>query len=137
MAKFYRFELAFNGEPQDVGFLQGLDEVGFDDEYLDALYALFDSLPVPPFNASRMVTHWFTEKGLAEFWSAIAQVHLAIQNRNWQLIWACIDANIEEACYSDDFQAAFRQSYITRIVAACGKIQYKELDCGQYIGAAS
>ena len=28
MSKFYRFELAFDGQPQGVGFLQGLEDTG-------------------------------------------------------------------------------------------------------------
>lgn len=40
--KFYRFELAFDGTPQGVGFLQGVDDIGLSNKKFTALMDPFD-----------------------------------------------------------------------------------------------
>ena len=45
MAKIYRFELMFMGELQQVGFLQGLDDIGLSNAEVRGLLSMFDSLP--------------------------------------------------------------------------------------------
>ena len=45
--RFYRFELAFDGEPQGVGFLQGAEDVGLDNKDLLSLLDPFEKLPSP------------------------------------------------------------------------------------------
>ena len=43
--KLYRFELAFMGEMQNVGFLHGLNDIGLDAETERQMLAPFDKLP--------------------------------------------------------------------------------------------
>lgn len=107
MGKLFRFELAFDGEPQGVGFLQGLDDVGLWSIVRDELYSLFDSLPICELDEPDGVSFWFTEAGLRKYEGAINRVSNEITEEGWQLIGAVIDDSLEDVLYRDDFQAAF------------------------------
>ena len=66
--KFYRFELAFDGTPQGVGFLQGVDDIGLSNKKFTALMDPFDELPCPRLtDFESRVLFFFTEEGLKKF----------------------------------------------------------------------
>lgn len=112
MGKLFRFELSFFGEPQGVGFLQGLDDVGLRGAIRDDLYALFDSLPIHELDQPGGVSFWFTEEGIRKYEEAIKRVADAISGKGWELIGASINDNLENAVYKDRFQVAFPLEYI-------------------------
>jgi len=127
MSRLYRFELAFDGEPQGVGFLQGLDDIGLWNVVTSNLYSLFDILPAPKLDES--VSFWFTEYGVAWFEDAINQVIDEIAENNWQLLGAVIDDDLQESIYHDEFQAAFHLEYIGSM-----SIEYVEVrDIGEFM----
>lgn len=112
MSKLFRFELSFFGDPQEVGFLQGLNDVGLRDTIRDDLCSLFDSLPIHELDEPDGVSFWFTEEGAREYEEAIKRVADAISGKGWELIDASINDNLENAVYKDRFQVAFPLEYI-------------------------
>lgn len=110
MNKLFRFELAFSGEPQGVGFLQGLDDVGLLGFIRDDLYSLFDTLPIHELDEP--VSFWFTEDGLRQYKDAINRIEDEVSGNGWQLIGASIDDRMENVIYKDMFQVAFPLEYI-------------------------
>ena len=63
---YYRWELWLEGEPAGVGFLQGLDDIGLDDEQANQLIVPFnEDLLYPPNEIfeGRWTKSWFTEQG--------------------------------------------------------------------------
>ena len=110
MSRLFRFELAFSGEPQGVGFLQGLDDVGLLGFIRDDLYSLFDPLPI--YELDEPVSFWFTEDGLRQYEDAINRIADEVSENGWQLIGASIDDSMENVIYKDMFQAAFPLEYI-------------------------
>lgn len=112
IVKLFRFELAFDREPQGVGFLQGLADVGLWDIVTANLYSLFDTLPVCVLDEVEPVSFWFTEAGLELYGDAINQVIDEISEENWQLLGASMNDNLENAVYKDAFQVAFSREYI-------------------------
>ena len=110
MSRLFRFELAFSGEPQGVGFLQGLDDVGLLGFIRDDLYSLFDTLPI--YELDEPVSFWLTEDGLRQYEDAINRIADEVSENGWQLIGASIDDSMENVIYKDMFQAAFPLEYI-------------------------
>lgn len=45
--KLFRFELAFDGEPQDIGILRGLDDIGLPEGVSVNIEEDFNELPCP------------------------------------------------------------------------------------------
>lgn len=43
--KFYRYELAFDGEPQGIGLFQGIDDMGLTDEEVSGILRKFGQYP--------------------------------------------------------------------------------------------
>lgn len=113
--KFYRFTLAFDGEPQEVGFLQGLSEVGLPDEVLIALYKPFDTkLKVPVltvFQDENCVRgeFWFTEAGVRLFAQDIENILQAISPYNWQILCGVLDSSVRG---SEDDAIDLMQDYL-------------------------
>ena len=81
MSRLFRFELAFSGEPQGVGFLQGLDDVGLLGFIRDDLYSLFDTLPI--YELDEPVSFWFTEDGLRQYEDAINRIADEVSENGW------------------------------------------------------
>ena len=84
MSRLFRFELAFSGEPQGVGFLQGLDDVGLLGFIRDDLYSLFDTLPI--YELDEPVSFWFTEDGLRQYEDAINRLQTKCQKMAGSLL---------------------------------------------------
>lgn len=112
MSRLFRFELAFDGTPQGVGFLQGLANVGLWEVIEDGLYSLFETLPVCELGVDEPVSFWFTEYGLDRYDDSINRIADEIAENNWQLIGTSIDDDMKNAIYKDEFQVAFLRSDI-------------------------
>jgi len=110
MSELFRFELSFDGEVQNVGFLQALDEVGLQEEVTDDLYSLFDTLPIP--KLCEPTSFWFTSAGIKRYRGAIDRVIDEIAENNWQLVGAYLEDSADNAIYKDDLQVAFQAEYI-------------------------
>lgn len=132
MAKIYRFELMFMGELQQVGFLQGLDDIGLSNAEVRGLLSMFDSLPVEELDES--VSFWFTKEGIRTFETAINRVNAEISNHGWSLAGAFMEApggenalfEEDEIIYQDQYQIALCREGIYDLVA-CGDIEYVEI----------
>lgn len=104
--KFYRFELGFNEEPQGVGFLQGIDEIGLPIEQERGLLALFRDLPCP--RIKEKCEFWFTEYGLLQYADALNAVDHSIRDYGWYLVGKIMEENdLTTTLYYDLWQAAW------------------------------
>lgn len=110
--RFHRFELAFCDEPQNIGFMQGLEDVGLPIELESELHQPFDDELESP--VIRSITHeqvefWFTEAGYQKFLPHILKIAAAIAQHNddWCLLYGTMDADVSTAVYSDQYQAAW------------------------------
>ena len=112
--KLYRFMLAFDGEPQGVGILQGLEDSGIDFSVSEDLYKAFGNLPCPTLESpdDSPIECWFREKGIAEFGNAIDEIIYELSLVNWQVLGQVIEESVEGSLYADDYQAAFAYSYL-------------------------
>lgn len=111
--KLFRFELAFDGEPQGVGFMQGTYDIGLPKLITSNLYSLFDELPYHELNYEEdTISFWFTEYGLDYFGEAINKVIKDIAEKNWQFVGAIMEDDLSCAIYKDEFQAAFPYGYV-------------------------
>lgn len=126
MSKLFRFELAFDGEPQGIGFLQGLADIGLWDLVTMNLYSLFDTLPFCELDECEPVSFWFTEAGIDQYGDAINQIIDEISEVNWQLIGASIEDDLENVVYKDKFQVAFLYEYITGVCP--GYVEVHDID---------
>lgn len=107
MERLFRFELAFDGKPQNVGFLEGLIDVGLPKKQEHAFYEAFFSLPVPELEEEGIVSFWFTPKGLEKYKQTINGIIQAIAPYGWDLIGSSMESNTEDCIYQDDLQIAF------------------------------
>ena len=116
--KFYRFELAFDGTPQGVGFLQGVDDIGLSNKKFTALMDPFDELPCPRLtDFESRVLFFFTEEGLKKFAPAIDAISKAIGPRGWSLLGLVLDeCSFEHSLYHDALQAAWPYEYLAPIM---------------------
>ena len=112
--KLYRFMLAFDGEMQDVGVLQGLEDTGIDFTLSEELYEPFKELPSPLLETpdDSPVECWFTEKGLLKFADALNDIIYELSCLNWQVTAQVIEESRYHALYADDYQIAFASSYL-------------------------
>lgn len=83
--RFYRFELAFDGEPQGVGFLQGAEDVGLDNKDLLSLLDPFEKLPSPYLDEPLGAMFFFTEEGMDKFMPYINAFVKALEPHGWSL----------------------------------------------------
>ena len=133
MAKetFYRFELAFSGEPQDVGILQGLEDTPISFPVSDEIYRMFDSLSVPEdleTSDGSAVVCWFTKKGLSQFADAINAMIWELEPFDWQVIGKSADLDPQYAIYQDDLQIAFSRTDLLELTFF-DKKDYEEVVC--------
>ena len=75
---YTRFELYLDGEPQEVGFIVGLNELDLDYEIQDFIMEDFnENLPFPEISEEQWKhtpLAYFTEKGLERFKKSIQQL---------------------------------------------------------------
>lgn len=108
-----RFELAFDGEPQEVGFLQGLCDAGLPQVTAELLYALFSSLPAPKIESDCGVEFWFRPAGIEKYRDAINKIIQALDNVNWQVLCGTMEEDTQaNAIYFDEWQAGFSPVYL-------------------------
>ena len=132
MARIYRFELTFLGEPRGVGFLQGLDDVGLSDAEVSSLTSMFNALPV--LELEEPVSFWFTEEGIRSFGAAINRVNLELSLRGWRLAGAFMKAppgenapfGEEDIMYQDQFQIALPKEAVDEMFC-CDILEYVEI----------
>ena len=111
--KLYRFELAFMGEMQNVGFLHGLNDI--DAETERQMLAPFDKLPRKFLGNSANVSFWFTVDGLHRYLPAIQMLEKEIEPDGWNLLYATIDISedgLTVAKYQDSEQIAFPKEFV-------------------------
>lgn len=103
----YRFELAFDGQPQGIGVMRGLDDIGLPEGISLNIEADFNELPCP--YISEAVSFWFTERGLRTFQYTLDYLAEHSQRLNWQVLCARIPRpDMSQVVYADEFQVALR-----------------------------
>lgn len=104
---YIRYELYVDGEPQGVGFLQGLSELDKDDEYLDCLTKPFDEnlkLPQSVFAEHKLTESWFTEEGYQKFKAAVANIQQAYDDTGLFEMKCLTAESLDNIVYQDEFQ---------------------------------
>lgn len=83
-----RYELSFYGEPQNIGFIQGLKEQNLSNKAIDLLIEQFnESLVIPdfsilkPLQENEYLASFFTVKGLSFFSNDIKKIIKFIEKR--------------------------------------------------------
>lgn len=104
----YRYELEFDGERQEIGFLQGMCELDLDDETSDELTRRLDSfLPFPsiPMKSTRS---FFTEEGIKFFHDDIVNIINEYERQGVfdVTVGLLSETNLkdDDILYSDNFQ---------------------------------
>ena len=115
----YRYELEFQGELQDVGFLQGMCELDLDDETSDCLTSRFDTfLPLPPIPI-RNTRSFFTEKGNEYFHKDIMNIVNEFHRQGaFNVVVGLLsetELNGEDIVYSDEFQIIVKEHIMERV----------------------
>lgn len=119
--KLFRFELAFDGEPQDIGILRGLDDIGLPEGVSVNIEEDFNELPCP--KLSEAVSFWFTEFGVQTFQATLDYLVEQSRELNWQILYAELPGmSISEALYADQFQVALPLGMVEELCP-----QYREL----------
>lgn len=119
--KYTRYELCFEGEPQNIGFMMGLDDIGIDEDEIETLLEPFEAgLSLIPGmhaferNASHFPGCYFTERGLSTFQAHINCIIEAIieKNNDWSVNTVVLENPLINAIYfEDDFQAVIKTFY--------------------------
>lgn len=104
----YRYELEFDGERQEIGFLQGMCELDLDDETSDELTRRLDSFLLFPSIPMKSTRSFFTEEGMKFFHNDIVNI---INEYERQGVFAVTvgllsETNLkdDDILYSDNFQ---------------------------------
>lgn len=114
--RFYRFELAFDGEPQGVGFLQGAEDVGLDNKDLLSLLDPFEKLPSPYLDEPLGAMFFFTEEGMDKFMPYINAFVKALEPHGWSLLgYVLYEGDYSTSIYHDAYQAAWTREYLSPI----------------------
>ena len=106
---YTRFELYLEGEPQEVGFIVGLNELDLDLDVQDFLLEDFnENLPIPHISEEywkQTPLAYFTQKGLERFQQSIQQLLGVYQSYNFfdvvRLETSLADKTI---VYEDEYQ---------------------------------
>jgi len=106
--KLYRYELYCEGEPQNVGMLVGIQDLGLSRENSDYLYSLFDyDLKVPSTPKMRNSVSFFTVSGHNNFAEKIKEVIAAYEDSLFDIMQITLDfpdTYIREIIYEDKDQ---------------------------------
>lgn len=119
--KLFRFELAFDSEPQGIGVLRGLDDIGLPEGVSVNIEEDFNELPCP--RLSEAVSFWFTEFGVQTFLATLDYLVEQSRKLNWQVLYAEIPkVCASKALYADEFQVALPTEMVEEL-----RPQYREL----------
>lgn len=127
-APYIRFEMAFEGEEQQVGFLTGLDDTGMDEDEVEELMEPFNrSMGVPPYrNWKGETTHfpgaYFTKAGYLLFKDAIDKIVEAVKYRDngWEVIEIqSYGFPEEDLYYEDEHQVIVKSYYSENLAESC------------------
>ena len=106
--KLYRYELYCEDEPQDVGFLVGVEDLGLSCEKEEALLYPFDSLlQIPKSPYMRDSVSFFTEEGHTRFQPDIFRVAAAYEDSIFDIKLCTIDLPedyLDAVIYQDENQ---------------------------------
>lgn len=106
--KLYRYELYCEEEPQDVGFLVGVEDLGLSCEAEENLLEPFDRmLKIPDLPGMRDSVSFFTEQGNARFQTDIYRVVSAFQDSIFDIKrcrFELPDTYLNSVIYQDDDQ---------------------------------
>lgn len=118
MPKLYRYTLAFDGQPQNIGLFQGLSDVGLDDTVINRINAEFSTLKAP--DLDEPAEFYFTEAGRKKYDFPLCFTELMLNQKNWQLIEQVVDfiPSAEGVLYQDEYQIAFKVSTSAKLMAA-------------------
>ena len=115
--EYTRFELYYEGEPQEVGFMMGLSEVISDEDHREELIERFDrELPMTGVTlpkedcAKGYAASYFTEKGMHHFKDEIQAVIDAIEDKGWSVEQSVIEDG--DFLYQDEFQVVCFKPFI-------------------------
>lgn len=114
--RFYRFELTLDGEMQDVGLFQGLQDA-LPDTATALLDTLFATLPVPVVDedtSCEPLCCWFTESGLARYMSELQTLVQHVHEAGWGVCAAVIDEDESGPVYADEVQVVFTVEYLQK-----------------------
>lgn len=128
---FYRFELAFSGEEQDVGILQGLDDTPLPPSVIEELYHYFDSLHIPPTLETQddsAVVFLFTEKGVREFADSINALIYELSSCDWQVICMSFQLDPEYSLFQDEYQIAYSRTDLLELMWP-SSFNYRAVNC--------
>lgn len=118
---YTRYELYFEGEPQNIGMMMGLDDIEINEDESEELLERFNKkLPLIPqirtFDDS--ITHfpacYFTEKGMETFKQEIDALVEAIhyKDNGWSVNVVTLSNVLEDDIYyKDDYQAVIKTKY--------------------------
>ena len=106
---YTRFELTYNGQPENIGFLYGLSEVISDEEQIEELTERFEK-DLKMHNAilnkhdlkENETASFFTEKGIKYFKKDIENIIEAIREKGWDVKTETI--NKKPFLYEDEYQ---------------------------------
>ena len=105
LTKAFRFELAFDGEPEHVGVFQGVSDIGLAEDEVNSFLSEFSDLKIP--ELSRNSESWFTLLGLKEFFEAIKDFSAKLEETGWSILMYVRDMTVQEvktAKYRDAYQ---------------------------------
>lgn len=116
--KVTRYELYFCGEPQDIGFIQGIKDNSM---HAEKLLERFDKeLPIPDFNvfdvdkAREYPASYFTENGDTYFQEDIQRIISFFEKSDEGFEVEKIEMELEDkknVIYEDTFQIVLKQAY--------------------------
>lgn len=118
MALYYRYELLFLGEPQGVGFIVGLQDIGIPEEIIDMLIQAFDeTLPIPDITVFKYdkrkvyAAFYFTEKGREMFLPTIEEIVNRVEklDNGWEIIEET--RGEDNILYEDEWQVVMLKAH--------------------------
>lgn len=104
----YRFELAFDGEIQNVGLFHGIYDAVPDEAETAAFEQAFHMLAAPELNEK--AEFWFKPAGLIRFANALLKTQALLEQYNWQLVLMTRQPGQEPVIYQDRDQIALPAS---------------------------
>lgn len=104
----YRFELAFDGEMQDVGLFHGIYDAVPNEAETAAFEQAFHMLAAPELNEK--AEFWFKPAGLIRFANALLKTQALLEQYNWQLVLMTRQPGQEPVIYQDRDQIALPAS---------------------------